>query len=247
MDLLGFIIIGVLVGALVGVTGSSGVLIVVPGLTLLGYRFQTAVSSSLIVDLITTVSVVLTYFRYDNVRVRTGLLLGLGAVVGAQIGSRVAVMINPLPLEIGFTFFAAVMAVVSFLRSRSISFKRVEVRFARVLSFLLSVGVGILTGTIGTSGGIMFIAIMMAFYNYGVKEMIGTATFSMFLSALSGVSGYVASGVYDLDASVVIGSTALIVGTVFAKVANRMKPSTIYQILGSVFVITCISEISKIF
>ncbi|MEM0072849.1 MAG: TSUP family transporter, partial [Metallosphaera sp.] len=69
MDLLGFIIIGVLVGALVGVTGSSGVLIVVPGLTLLGYRFQTAVSSSLIVDLITTVSVVLTYFRYDNVRV----------------------------------------------------------------------------------------------------------------------------------------------------------------------------------
>lgn len=51
------ILIGIAVGILTGVTGSSGVLIVVPALSLLGLSFQESVGSSLLVDVITTISV----------------------------------------------------------------------------------------------------------------------------------------------------------------------------------------------
>jgi len=47
-------------------------------------------------------------------------------------------------------------------------------------------------------------------------------------------------------ASLTIGITALISGYFFARLANKMRPSTIYIFLGSVFVITSISELFRI-
>ncbi len=55
--------IGMSVGALTGITGASGVVLVVPLLTLLGLNFQEAVGSSLLVDVITTTIVI--YTSYD--------------------------------------------------------------------------------------------------------------------------------------------------------------------------------------
>jgi hypothetical protein len=44
------LIIGIAVGALTGITGSSGVLVVVPVLSYMGINFKTSVGTSLLVD-----------------------------------------------------------------------------------------------------------------------------------------------------------------------------------------------------
>ena len=51
------VIIGIAVGALTGITGASGVLVVVPTLLYLGLNFKEAIGSSLLVDIITTTTV----------------------------------------------------------------------------------------------------------------------------------------------------------------------------------------------
>jgi len=57
------ILIGISVGILTGITGSSGVLIVVPALSYLGLSYYDSIGSSLLVDVITTLSVIFVYFK----------------------------------------------------------------------------------------------------------------------------------------------------------------------------------------
>lgn len=111
------------------------------------------------------------------------------------------------------------------------------------MSFLI----GIVTGTLGASGGIMFIAVMMILEpGLPIKRMIGTATLGMMMSAISGAAAYIYTGVIDIYASIVIGLIALVSGYFFAKLANKANPRYIYAFLGAVFVVTAISEGLKI-
>jgi hypothetical protein len=245
------VLIGIAVGALTGITGSSGVLIVVPALSYLGLTFQESIGSSLLVDVITTISVIVVYFRYGNVDLKLATLLAVGAIIGAQTGAHIAFIVPEKALEIAFVFFTSYMAYISFKRSKNprLQLRSIKVGegVAKVLAILLAFVIGNVTGTLGASGGIMFIAVMMLLFPFmDIKRMIGSATLAMLFSATSGSIAYIIAGKADVIASLIIGLIALISGYFFAKIANMMKSSQIYMFLGSVFVLTSISEIIRV-
>ena len=91
--------------------------VVVPILTILGLSFQEAVGSSLLVDVITTTIVIYTYMKKKSASVTIALMMGLGAVLGAQIGARIAVSVDQLPLEILFIALTVIMGYHAFRRS----------------------------------------------------------------------------------------------------------------------------------
>jgi hypothetical protein len=238
-----YTLIGIITGILTGITGSSGVIVVVPAMTFLGHTFHIAVGTSLLVDVITTASVVYVYTRGRKIDWRIGLILGGGALVGAQIGSHVAIFVSDRPLEIIFALMALLMAFQSFRRAKkSLKVKHRNLSHPYTIGFLISLPIGILTGTLGTSGGIMFIAVMMILYSMDPKTMVGTATLAMFVSALSGTAGYLVFNSVDLLGGFIIGIVSLISGFYFAKKALGMKDSTIYYFLGSVFLVVSLLE-----
>ena len=252
--LLILILVGLAVGALTGTTGSSGVLIVVPVLGFMGLTFQESVGSSLLVDVITTSTVIFVYLRKKTVAVRSAVFMGMGALIGAQIGTRIAVSVPEEPLEIGFVILTALLAFQMFRRSKqTMAVEHKQGRFSNLrpwqslaVAMVLSVPVGILTGTIGTSGGIMFIGITMILFSISAQEMVGTATLAMLFSALSGAAGYAYFGRIDYFASVVIGITSLASGYGFSILAHKVSERTIYVAIGLVFVIVVIAESLKI-
>ena len=252
--LLILILVGLAVGALTGTTGSSGVLIVVPVLGFMGLTFQESVGSSLLVDVITTSTVIFVYLRKKTVAVRSAVFMGMGALIGAQIGTRIAVSVPEEPLEIGFVILTALLAFQMFRRSKqTMAVEHKQGRFSNLrpwqslaAAMVLSVPVGILTGTIGTSGGIMFIGITMILFSISAQEMVGTATLAMLFSALSGAAGYAYFGRIDYFASVVIGITSLASGYGFSILAHKVSERTIYVAIGLVFVIVVIAESLKI-
>ena len=70
-----------------GITGASGVLLVVPLLTILmGVGMHSAVGTSLFVDVITPLFVAYSYYRRGNVNMKAALWLAIGAILGAQVG-----------------------------------------------------------------------------------------------------------------------------------------------------------------
>ncbi|MFP3220734.1 MAG: TSUP family transporter, partial [Candidatus Marsarchaeota archaeon] len=91
------LIAGLAVGALTGITGSSGVVVVVPVLSTIGLSFQDSVGSSLLVDVITTSVVIYVYLKHGNASVKNGISMGLGALLGAQMGTRLAISLPQGP------------------------------------------------------------------------------------------------------------------------------------------------------
>ncbi len=245
------LIIGLAVGALTGIAGSSGVLVVVPVLSYMGVNFKTAVGTSLLVDVITTTIVIYVYFKKKTLDPGIGIILGLGAIIGAQSGSFIAGILPVLPLEILFTAMAAYMSYYVIRKSFTLDSKKprkfqLSRGMALIIGFALSIPVGILTGVIGTSGGIMFVLIIMVFFSMSAQNMVGTATLAMFLSAASGSIGYYDIGHIDFLAAILIGIIALISGYYFSIFAHRINQKYIYRFIGVVFIIVVISEIIKI-
>jgi uncharacterized protein len=79
---------GVLVGVGASFSGLGGGFLMVPLLLLLGYPAQKAVGTSFLAILVISISALVAHNKLANVDYRIGLLLGLGGVIGAQIGPR---------------------------------------------------------------------------------------------------------------------------------------------------------------
>ena len=90
MDVNSIIIVGggVVVGILASFSGLGGGFLMVPFLLYLGFTAQKAVGTSFLGILILSVSALVAHNKLANVDYKYGILLGLGGIVGAQIGAR---------------------------------------------------------------------------------------------------------------------------------------------------------------
>ena len=77
---------GLLVGIAASFTGLGGGFIMVPLLVALGYTAQKAVGTSFLAILIISLSAVFAHYKLSNVDYRVAIALGIGGIIGAQIG-----------------------------------------------------------------------------------------------------------------------------------------------------------------
>jgi len=92
--------IGLVTGSVVGLTGASGVVVVVPLLSvLLGYSMHSAIGTSLFVDFITPLFVAWSYYKNGNVNFLSGIVVALGSIIGGLLTSRLANRVSEKTLE----------------------------------------------------------------------------------------------------------------------------------------------------
>jgi hypothetical protein len=82
------ILAGLVVGVGASFSGLGGGFLMVPLLLLLGYTAQKAVGTSFLAILVISISALVAHNKLANVDYRIGILLGVGGVVGAQVGAR---------------------------------------------------------------------------------------------------------------------------------------------------------------
>jgi uncharacterized membrane protein YfcA len=88
VQLLLIVALGVLVGIGAAFSGLGGGFLMVPALLMMGFPAQKAVGTSFVGIFVISVSALIAHNKLANVDWRIGLLLGLGGVVGAQVGAR---------------------------------------------------------------------------------------------------------------------------------------------------------------
>ena len=88
------VLLGVVVGVGAAFSGLGGGFLVVPLLLLLGYSAQRAVGTSFVAILVISMSALVAHGKLANVDWRTGILLGIGGVVGAQVGARLVEQVS---------------------------------------------------------------------------------------------------------------------------------------------------------
>ena len=83
-----FPFLGLIVGIGAAFTGLGGGFLVIPILIWCGFTPQRAVGTSFVSILVVSLSALFAHGRLAQVDWKTGALLGIGGLVGAQIGSR---------------------------------------------------------------------------------------------------------------------------------------------------------------
>ena len=101
-----FLFMGVLVGAGASFTGLGGGFLVVPLLLFMGYTAQKAVGTSFLAIVVISVSALIAHNKMANIDYRAGILLGIGGIVGAQVGAR---LLEHVPTDSFKKIFAAVL------------------------------------------------------------------------------------------------------------------------------------------
>ena len=111
--------IGIIVGILSSISGLGGGFMIVPLLIFLGREAKLAVGTSFVFILVVAISSIIAHYRLGNVDIKTGLMLGLGGLVGAQIGPQILQHVSEQNFKRVFSVLLVITAIWIFVDSKS--------------------------------------------------------------------------------------------------------------------------------
>jgi len=242
---------GLLIGLLVSMFGGGGGGLYVPVLILIfGVTPQVAIATSLASVLPTSVVSSISHFREGNVDIRTGLILGIGGVVGTLIGAVIANLIPPVLLEKIMGIFTLIM-LIPMLRSfvqRQQKMKELNGENQekttlkgpkRAIASLFGVASGLLAGVFGISGTPPIIA---GLYSLGLPALmvVGTSVFVLIFNSLAGIGGFYLLGRLNLTLIILLGGSAAVGAFIGPQLLKKINPNTFEKIYGPVIMGTMI-------
>ena len=105
-----FLLIGLLVGAAGSFFGLGGGFLLVPILLLMGFEAQQAVGTAFAVIVMISISALLAHSHLHHVDYRLGIIIGVGGIIGAQIGAR---MVEFVPTVVFQRIFALILVLIA--------------------------------------------------------------------------------------------------------------------------------------
>ena len=112
-------LVGFIVGILSSISGLGGGFMIVPLLIFLGREAKLAVGTSFMFILVVAISSIISHYRLGNIDIKTGLTLGLGGIIGAQIGPQILQHVSEQNFKRIFAVLLAITAVWIFVDSKS--------------------------------------------------------------------------------------------------------------------------------
>ncbi|KAM9862001.1 sulfite exporter TauE/SafE family protein [Leucobacter sp. BZR 635] len=203
------IAIGVMGGLLSGLFGIGGGTIIVPALALwLSMPQKLSAGTSVAAILPTAIVGATSYAVQGNVDWMAALLLAVGIIVGAQLGS---LLLSKLPvgaIQWGFMGFLAVVIVSLWF---VVPQRDDEITLTVLMGALLVLTgfiTGILSGILGVGGGVVVVPVLMFFF--GASDLIakGTSLLMMIPGSISGTIGNLRRNNVDLRAAAFVGVAA---------------------------------------
>jgi len=249
IEIIIILLIGSIAGIMVGIMGGSGVMVVVPMLTLaLSFPIHTAIGTSLLIDVIASIVTSFVYYRHQHLHVKPGLWIALGSVIGAQLGSLLADVIPSFSLGNLFGFMLIPMGILLWIRGirrmtwgvdnhSNSNVLTVETRRGRLIALGLGLFVGIMCGLFGAGGGGMILMILIFVLHYPIHMAVGTASFVMMITAISGTAGYILHGNINIYAALMACIPTILTAGLGATIANRVNEKYLGRIIGAILIV----------
>lgn len=235
---------GLIVGLSLGVTGGGGTILAVPLLIYgLGYQFREAVAASLFIVGATSLFGALTQLRSGRILWGAAVILGVGGLASAPLGSYAGSL---MPTRLSMILFAVLMILVAVRTlgagrdgwidipldwaACKISPEKDLPDFTFACSGkLLIAGIvtGLLSGMFGVGGGFVIVPALIAVTSIDLNRALSTSLLAIFIVACSAL----ASNYQHLNASLLPSGSVFFAGAltgmiVGLKVRNKI-PETV--------------------
>ena len=231
------VIFAFLIAFVFSMFGQGGGSVYSPLLLLFGYAALLATSTSLVLNLITSVSAGYVFYRNKMIDFKTSFLFIPGICAGAFAGGALSKYVNTtilLWLFVVFLVVVGVRMVHTYWEKGKVEEKPPE-SFPTAMYILIvffGSAVGFISGLLGVGGGILIVPFMTYVCKYPTKMAAGSSHLIISFSALAGIIGHATSHRLDLPLILVTGIAVLIAGNLGARVSMRFKSSAIKAGLG---------------
>lgn len=218
-------LLGALTGMLSGLFGIGGGVVLVPLLTIfLGYQQRLAAGTSVAAILPAAIVGGIGYGIQGNVDWIAALLLAIGIVVGAQIGSYLLAKVPTAALRWLFMVFllGVVVSLWFVVPQREAS---IDMTVAVGIGLVgLGLITGVLSGLLGVGGGVIVVPALMFFF--GANDLVakGTSLIMLIPGSISGTLGNFRRGNVDMRAALVLGIAASILSPLGSVLATMITP-----------------------
>lgn len=243
------ILLGVAVGILGAILGIGGGIIMVPVLTFFfNMPIHNAIAISLVVITANSMSTSAVYLKTGTANLNLGIALSTASVIGALIGSKIAVLLPQSTVMFILGIIQLIMAYLTYLKMKKGSKEHIEnienksffygefvdlatkklVKYNPVkigYNFLFSCFSGVFSGLSGAGGGAMIIPGMNLISNIPIKAATATSSFIIGFTAAAGSIVYMQAGYVDVKVacSIILGIFAgtMISMRYFSKITDK--------------------------
>lgn len=238
------VIAGLGAGIGAGLAGLSAAVVITPMLiTFCGFSAYEAVGIALASDVLASAITAYTYGKNKNLDIKNGLVMMVSVIMFTILGSWISSLLPNTVLggsSYVMTFIMGLRFLISPITKTTSKMDDIEPRQRVLRSFLSGIHIGLFCGFVGAGGGVLLLITLTSVLGYNLKTAVGTSTFIMTFTALTGaVSHLLIGGNVNITALVVciisalIGArfTALFANKVDAKLQNRVT-GTVLCVLG---------------
>ena len=243
------ILLGVAVGILGAILGIGGGIIMVPVLTFFfNIPIHNAIAISLVVITANSMSTSAVYLKTGTANLNLGIALSTASVIGALIGSKIAVLLPQSKVMFILGIIQLIMVYLTYLKMKKGSKEHIEnienksffygefvdlatkklVKYNPVkigYNFLFSCFSGVFSGLSGAGGGAMIIPGMNLISNIPIKAATATSSFIIGFTAAAGSIVYMQAGYVDVKVacSIILGIFAgtMISMRYFSKITDK--------------------------
>jgi uncharacterized protein len=225
------LLVGLLVGAVLGLLGAGGSVLTVPVLMLLlGLSATEATGTSLLVVVVVAAAGLVTHARMGRVEWRAGLGFLVAGVPGAALGGRAAVLLSDLVLTVVLIAVLAATGVWMWFR-RPVERPAAPAPWSRVVP--VGLAVGLFTGLLGVGGGFVVVPALVALMALPMSLAVGTSQLVLLANAAAGLIGRIGSGAVQ----VVVGLVFAGAGAAGSAIASRKAGHIPERVLTRAFAV----------
>ena len=221
-----------------GLAGLSAAVVISPMLiTFCGFSAYEAVGIALASDVLASAVTAYTYGKNKNLDIKNGLLMMASVLFFTVIGSWLSSLLLNTVLG-GTSYVMTIIMGIRFLvapiTKTTSRMEELEPKQRVIRSLLSGIHIGLFCGFVGAGGGILLLITLTSVLGYGLKTAVGTSTFIMAFTALTGAVAHIAiGGIPNITALVLCVAFALIGARASALFANKVDAKKQNQVTGA--------------
>lgn len=222
MEILGALIAGTAIGAVLGFVGAGGAMLSVP-LLIYGFAFtpSAATTAALAIVTLAAISGLLPKFKTNDVLVREAFIIssiGLIANVGFSI---IAHRLSDVVITTGLSIVLIVAGTSMLIKPVTGSEKKVPALWLIFISIII----GSITGLFGIGGGFLAIPILILFFKNSQAKATGTALLIIVLnSIIAFFAHYKSWSEVNWSVPIFMAVTAIIVARIASMKSSTLNP-----------------------